>query len=226
MPLHFSNSNLLPAQPRNSNQPPHSTASCHCISSNSPLPCWLCSLAGALGLERLTESLVDALAQAAGVSQPAQPGTPGEAKQVAALEALLQLAMGPRAGLLGSGWVVVLRTLSALEALQVSAAVTSTKWVLVLCSLSALETLQRSAAVTGTNWVLVLRSLSASKTLRSVQLIYMSCHQNRQRDQETRPGSRSRLWSLAITCAAACSHAANYSLAQQLCMGQTKLRTV
>lgn len=76
------------------------------------------SLAGALGLERLTESLVDALAQAAGVSQPAQPGTPAEAKQVAALEALLQLAMGPRAGLLGSGWVLVLRTLSALEALQ------------------------------------------------------------------------------------------------------------
>ncbi len=79
------------------------------------------SLAGALGLERLTESLVDALAQAAGVSKPAQPGTPAEAKQVAALEALLQLAMGPRAGLLGSGWVLVLRTLSALQALQVSA---------------------------------------------------------------------------------------------------------
>ncbi len=78
------------------------------------------SLAGALGLERLTESLVDALAQAAGVSKPAQPGTPAEAKQVAALEALLQLAMGPRAGLLGSGWVLVLRTLSALQALQVS----------------------------------------------------------------------------------------------------------
>ena len=79
------------------------------------------SLAGALGLERLTESLVDALAQAAGVSKAAQPGTPAEAKQVAALEALLQLAMGPRAGLLGSGWVLVLRTLSALQALQVSA---------------------------------------------------------------------------------------------------------
>ncbi|DBA73285.1 hypothetical protein WJX77_003623 [Trebouxia sp. C0004] len=78
------------------------------------------SLAGALGLERLTESLVDALAQAAGVSKPAQPGTPAEAKQVAALEALLQLAMGPRAGLLGSGWVLVLRTLSALQALQAS----------------------------------------------------------------------------------------------------------
>ena len=79
------------------------------------------SLAGALGLEKLTETLVGALAEAAGVSQPAPPGTPAEAKQVAALEALLQLAMGPRAGLLGSGWVLVLRTLSALEALQVCA---------------------------------------------------------------------------------------------------------
>ena len=76
-------------------------------------------MAGALGLESVTESLIEVLAQAAGVSQPAQPGTPAEAKQVAALEALLQLAMGPRAGLLGSGWVLVLRTLSALEALQV-----------------------------------------------------------------------------------------------------------
>ena len=81
-----------------------------------------CSLAGALGLERLTEALIGALAEAAGVSQPAQPGTPAEAKQVAALEGLLQLATGPRAGLLGSGWVLVLRTLSALEALQVSQA--------------------------------------------------------------------------------------------------------
>lgn len=78
-----------------------------------------CSLAGALGLEKLTEALIGALAEAAGVSQPAAPGTPAEAKQVAALEGLLQLAMGPRAGLLGSGWVLVLRTLSALEALQV-----------------------------------------------------------------------------------------------------------
>ena len=89
-----------------------------------------CSLAGALGLERLTESLVEALAQAAGVPQPAQPGTPAEAKQVAALEALLQLAMGPRAGLLGSGWVLVLRTLSALEALQVGFLATETDFTL------------------------------------------------------------------------------------------------
>ena len=69
--------------------------------------------------------LIGALAEAAGVSQPAPPGTPAEAKQVAALEGLLQLAMGPRAGLLGSGWVLVLRTLSALEALQVHLTVVS-----------------------------------------------------------------------------------------------------
>ncbi|KAL3134912.1 hypothetical protein ABBQ32_007876 [Trebouxia sp. C0010 RCD-2024] len=85
------------------------------------------SLAGALGLEKLTEALVGALAEAAGVSQPAPPGTPAEAKQVAALEALLQLAMGPRGGLLGSGWVLVLRTLSALEALQASFAASSSQ---------------------------------------------------------------------------------------------------
>lgn len=88
--------------------------------SSAPERCCTCSLAGALGLEKLTEALVGALAEAAGVSKPAQPGTPAEAKQVAALEALLQLATGPRAGLLGTGWVLVLRTLSALEALQVS----------------------------------------------------------------------------------------------------------
>ena len=88
--------------------------------SGAASPLFLCSLAGALGLEKLTEALIGALGEAAGVSQPAHPGTPAEAKQVAALEGLLQLAIGPRAGLLGSGWVLVLRTLSALEALQVA----------------------------------------------------------------------------------------------------------
>lgn len=95
------------------------------------------SLAGALGLEKLTEALVGALAEAAGVTHPAPPGTPAEAKQVAALEGLLQLAMGPRAGLLGSGWVLVLRTLSALEALQVglllNTAALDTAQVCVIC---------------------------------------------------------------------------------------------
>lgn len=79
----------------------------------------VCRLSGALGLDKLTEQLVGAVAQAAGVSEPAQPGTPAEAKQVVALETLLQVASGPRAGLLGSGWVLLLRTLSSLESLQV-----------------------------------------------------------------------------------------------------------
>ena len=47
-------------------------------------------------------------------------------KQVEALAALVDLAAGPAGGLIGSGWVVVLRALSALEALQAS--VPETSW--------------------------------------------------------------------------------------------------
>lgn len=43
-----------------------------------------------------------------------------DAKRVAALERLTELASGPSASFLGSGWVRILRTLSALEALVVS----------------------------------------------------------------------------------------------------------
>lgn len=39
--------------------------------------------------------------------------------QVAALATLIGIAAGPEAGLLGSGWPAVLRTLSSLHALQV-----------------------------------------------------------------------------------------------------------
>jgi len=39
--------------------------------------------------------------------------------QVAALETLVKVASGPEAGLLGSSWVIILRCLSLLEALQV-----------------------------------------------------------------------------------------------------------
>lgn len=39
--------------------------------------------------------------------------------QVAALKTLVRVASGPEAGLLGSGWVTILRCLSLLEALQV-----------------------------------------------------------------------------------------------------------
>lgn len=76
-------------------------------------------LAGIVGLENLCENLIAALATATGVHTPAPPGSPAESKQVAALAALVALAAGPEAALLGSGWVIILRTLSAVEALQV-----------------------------------------------------------------------------------------------------------
>ena len=53
----------------------------------------VCRLAGALGLDRLCEQLVAGLASAAGVTSPAAGGTPAEAKQVAALEALVQVVV-------------------------------------------------------------------------------------------------------------------------------------
>lgn len=59
-----------------------------------------------------------ALAAASGISSPAEPGSNLEAKQVTALAVLVSLAGGPEAGLLGSGWVIVLRTLSQLDTLQ------------------------------------------------------------------------------------------------------------
>ena len=76
-------------------------------------------LAGVMGLDRLCEDLVSALAAAASVQAPAPPGSAAEGKQVAALAALVGLGTCPEAGLLGGGWVVILRCLSALEALQV-----------------------------------------------------------------------------------------------------------
>jgi hypothetical protein len=77
----------------------------------------LARLAGLLGLDGLCEQAVGALALAAGVFNPAPPGTVAERQQLAALHALLSLPAGPEAGLLGSSWVIVLRSLSALEAL-------------------------------------------------------------------------------------------------------------
>ncbi|KAK9804748.1 hypothetical protein WJX72_003264 [[Myrmecia] bisecta] len=76
-------------------------------------------LAGVLGLDALCEAFVATLAELAAVTAPAIAPGNEEAKQVAALKALVDLAVGPEASLLGSGWVVVMRTLSNLEALQV-----------------------------------------------------------------------------------------------------------
>ena len=51
----------------------------------------MCRLAGALGLDSLCEQLVAGLASAAGVTAPAAGGSPTEAKQLAALDALVQV---------------------------------------------------------------------------------------------------------------------------------------
>lgn len=49
----------------------------------------------------------------------ASAGTLSEAKQLSALQALLSLTSGPEAGFLGSSWVIILRAISALDALKV-----------------------------------------------------------------------------------------------------------
>jgi len=72
-----------------------------------------------LGLDTLTDSLVASLAAATGVQNPSPEGSSGEAKELAALSTLVGLASGEEAGFLGSGWVTVLRTLSALDLLKV-----------------------------------------------------------------------------------------------------------
>jgi hypothetical protein len=78
-------------------------------------------LSGLLGLDSLGEDLVASLAKAVGVQSPAVPGSNAEALQVAALSALITTAANPPDNArLGGGWVTVLRTLSALEELQVS----------------------------------------------------------------------------------------------------------
>jgi hypothetical protein len=49
----------------------------------------------------------------------AHTGTLTEAKQLSALQSLLSLTSGPEAGFLGSSWVIILRAISALDALKV-----------------------------------------------------------------------------------------------------------
>lgn len=56
-----------------------------------------------------------------GVGAPALPGSFAETKQVAALQTLLGVAVGPEAGLLGPAWIHILRLLSELDFLQVIA---------------------------------------------------------------------------------------------------------
>ena len=76
-----------------------------------------------LDLDVMAEGLAKALADLVHLGLPS--GGMGEglkqedAKRVAALNTLVQLALGPGGSFLGSAWVVVLRTLSSLQAAQV-----------------------------------------------------------------------------------------------------------
>lgn len=101
----------------------------------------VCRLCGVVGLDRLCEDLIAALAAAVGAHMPATPGSPGEQKQVAALAALVSLAAGPSAALIGSGWVTILRTLSAIDALQVSFSIFPACLGPRLCFLYVIESL-------------------------------------------------------------------------------------
>ncbi len=78
----------------------------------------MCNRRQILGLMHVC-LLCAALAEATGVLEPAPVGSSAEAIQVAALAALVGLAAGPEAGLLGSGTPAVLRVLSNLHSLQV-----------------------------------------------------------------------------------------------------------
>ena len=84
-------------------------------------------LSALLWLEGLTENLVEGLATAAGfglwdrnfsIPTCPSPGSPEEARNVAALSRLMSIGSSKEAGLLGSGWVVIFRILSGLESLK------------------------------------------------------------------------------------------------------------
>eukprot|EP00775_Hariotina_reticulata_P004220 gene4220-4469_t len=78
----------------------------------------LAKLSGLLGLDRLCEACVTVLAANCGAFAPEAPGSVAEAKQLATLQALLGLTAGPEASFLGSSWVVILRCVSAVDALK------------------------------------------------------------------------------------------------------------
>ncbi|WIA39187.1 hypothetical protein OEZ86_005312 [Tetradesmus obliquus] len=78
----------------------------------------LARLFGLLGLDWQCEQCVAALSARCGVFAPAAAGSVAESKQLAVLQALLGLTAGPEAGFLGSSWLIVLRCVSALDALK------------------------------------------------------------------------------------------------------------
>lgn len=97
-----------------------SLAGSHALATASPLlhaiVC-LTELSALLGLEELCESCAGALSNAASLPLPAPYGSQDEAKQQAALAALLGLGAGPLSALLGSAWSVLLRATADLDAL-------------------------------------------------------------------------------------------------------------
>jgi hypothetical protein len=82
----------------------------------------LARLSGLLGLDWQCEQCVAALSARCGVFDPAPAGSVAESKQLAVLQALLGLTAGLEAGFLGSSWLIVLRCVSALDALKVRGA--------------------------------------------------------------------------------------------------------
>lgn len=72
-----------------------------------------------LDLDQLTDGLLNSLTAAAAILEPAPLGSAAEAKQLAALSALVSIASGQEAGFLGGGWVTLLRALSNLDLLKV-----------------------------------------------------------------------------------------------------------
>lgn len=74
-------------------------------------------LSALLGLDHLCQQFVGTLSKAIGVHSREALLRANPARQIAALRALITVASDDQAGLLGSSWSIVLRTISAVEAL-------------------------------------------------------------------------------------------------------------
>lgn len=74
-------------------------------------------MTGTLGMHALCEDFVSMLCIASGVYSPAPPHSPEEGRQLQALRALVDTALGFEAEHLGSAWWLVLRAMSVLEAM-------------------------------------------------------------------------------------------------------------
>lgn len=74
-------------------------------------------LAALLGLDALCQQFVTSLAKAIGVHSKEALLRANPPRQIAALRALIAVASDEHAGLLGNSWSIILRTISAVEAL-------------------------------------------------------------------------------------------------------------